>query len=60
LQDRRVEAFGEPAVYWREKITGFGAFALVAPQAGEAGGGKWRIGLLFPNGQIRKSFIFIE
>ena len=31
LQVDRVEAFGEPAVDRREEITGFGAFALVAP-----------------------------
>jgi hypothetical protein len=39
LQDRRVEAFGEPSVDRGEEIVGFGALALVAPQAGEAGGG---------------------
>jgi hypothetical protein len=39
LQDRHVEAFGEPAVDGREEIAGFGAIALVAPEAGEAGGG---------------------
>ena len=39
LQDRSVEAFGEPAVNWREESTGVGALALVAPEAGEAGGG---------------------
>jgi hypothetical protein len=39
LQDRRVETFGEPAVDGREKITGFDAFTLIAPEAGEAGGG---------------------
>src|SRR5215467_12147055 len=37
LEDRRVEAFGEPAVDWREEITGFGALALITPEAGEAG-----------------------
>ena len=36
LQDRRVETFGEPAVERREQTAGFGAFALVAPEAGEA------------------------
>jgi hypothetical protein len=40
LQDRRVEPFGEPAVDRREKITGFGALALVAPEAGKAHGGQ--------------------
>src|SRR5215472_15748384 len=39
LQDRRVETFGEPAVDWREQITGFGAFALVTPKAAKAGVG---------------------
>src|SRR5215467_14406433 len=39
LQDRRVEAFGEPAVAGGEKIVGFGTLALVAPEAGETGGG---------------------
>ena len=38
LQDRDVEAFGESAVNRGEEITGFGAFALVAPETGEAGG----------------------
>ena len=38
LQDRRVEAFGEPAVDWCEKITGFGSLTLVAPETGEARG----------------------
>jgi hypothetical protein len=33
FQHRRVEAFGEPVVDWREEITGFGAFALVTPEA---------------------------
>src|ERR1700720_253837 len=32
----RVEAFGEPAVDWREKVAGFGVTALVAPEPGEA------------------------
>ena len=31
LQDRRVEAFGEPAVDSCDKITGVGALALIAP-----------------------------
>jgi len=39
LQDRSVEAFGEPAVDRRKQVAGFGALALIAPQAGEAGGG---------------------
>jgi hypothetical protein len=39
LQDRRVEAFGEPVVDRREEIASLGALALVAPEAGEAGGG---------------------
>jgi hypothetical protein len=30
LQDRRVEALGEPTVDGREKITGFGGLALIA------------------------------
>jgi hypothetical protein len=32
LQDWRVQPFGEPAVDRREKITGFRALALVAPE----------------------------
>jgi hypothetical protein len=39
LQNRRVETFGEPTVDRREKITGFGALALITPEAGEAGRG---------------------
>jgi hypothetical protein len=39
LQDRRVETFGEPVVDRREEITGFGALALVAPEASELEGG---------------------
>jgi hypothetical protein len=39
LQDRSVEAFGEPAVDWRKESTGVGALAMVAPEAGKAGGG---------------------
>ena len=38
LQHRRVEAFGEPVVDRREKVTSFGALALITPEAGEAGG----------------------
>src|SRR5262249_22731559 len=34
----RVEALGEPAVYRRKKITGFGAPALVAAEPGKACG----------------------
>jgi hypothetical protein len=39
LEDRRVEALGEPAVNWCEEVAGFGAFALVSPKAREARGG---------------------
>src|ERR1700738_2471774 len=35
-QDRRVEAFGEPAIHQREEVVSFRALALIAPQAGEA------------------------
>jgi hypothetical protein len=45
LQHRRVETFGEPAVDRREKITGFGALALITPEAGEASGGAQLEGL---------------
>jgi hypothetical protein len=38
LQDRRVEAFSEPAVDGCEEITGFRALALIAQEAGEAAG----------------------
>jgi len=31
-----VEAFGEPAVDRGEEVAGFGALALIAPEAGEA------------------------
>ena len=41
VQDRRVEAFGEPTVDGREEITGCGALALITPEAGQAGGGTW-------------------
>ena len=37
LQIRRIEAFGEPIVDRTEQITGFCAFALVAPESGKAG-----------------------
>ena len=39
-----VEALSEPAVDWREEITGFGAVAVVVPVAGEARGGSLRHG----------------
>jgi hypothetical protein len=35
LQHRRVETFGEPAIDRREEIMGFGALALISPEAGE-------------------------
>ena len=35
-QDRRVEAFGEPAIDRRKKVTGFAALALFAPEARKA------------------------
>src|SRR5439155_20630459 len=35
----RVKALGEPAVYRREKVAGFGAATLVAAETGEAHGG---------------------
>jgi hypothetical protein len=38
-QVRRVEAFGEPAIDWGEKIVGLGGSSLVAPESGEAGAG---------------------
>src|SRR5690348_6343828 len=38
LEVRRIEALGEPAIERREQVAGFGALALVAPEAGEAGG----------------------
>src|SRR6516162_753838 len=34
-----VEALGEPAVDWREKVAGFLASTLLSPQPGEARGG---------------------
>ena len=34
-----VEAFGEPAVDWREKIAGFGSAVLIAAEPGKARGG---------------------
>jgi hypothetical protein len=39
LQIGRVEAFAEPAVDRREKIAGLGAFPVITPELGEAGGG---------------------
>ena len=39
LKVRRVETLGKPAVDRREEVAGFVALALVAPEAGEAGGG---------------------
>jgi hypothetical protein len=39
LQIGGVEAFGEPAVDRGEEVAGLSAFALIAPQAGKAGGG---------------------
>ena len=36
---RTGEAFGEPAIDRGEKIVGLLPFALIAPEAGEAGGG---------------------
>ena len=38
MQIGRVEAFGEPAVNRREKVAGFGAPVLLAPQPGSARG----------------------
>jgi len=38
FQIRRVEPFGELAVDRREKVAGFGAAILIAPQPGEAHG----------------------
>src|SRR4051812_15262244 len=39
LQDRRVKAFGEPAIDRREQVTRFHLFTLVAPEPSEADGG---------------------
>jgi hypothetical protein len=41
FENRPVEAFGEPAVDRCEQIPGFGALALITPEAGEVGGGAW-------------------
>jgi len=44
LQDRCVEAFGEPTIDGCEQITGFGLFSLIAPEASKTGDGaqfKW-------------------
>src|SRR3954454_1337174 len=38
LQDRRIEAFGEPTVDRRDQIASFRAPALVAPEPSETGG----------------------
>src|ERR1700730_6571111 len=37
-ENRRVEPFGEPVVDGREKITGFSALTLIAPEACETSG----------------------
>ena len=37
LQIECIEALGEPAVHRREKVAGFGALALVAPQLRQQG-----------------------
>ena len=39
LEHRRIEAFGKPVVDGREQIASLGSIALVAPEAGETGGG---------------------
>jgi hypothetical protein len=39
LQNRRVESFGEPPVDRRQEFAGFGAVALIPPQASEATSG---------------------
>ena len=39
LQVERIEALGEPAIDRGEKIVGLLPLALIAPEAGEAGGG---------------------
>jgi hypothetical protein len=43
-----VEAFSEPAIGRGEQIASFGLFPLIAPEAGEIGGGKefWSFGAL--------------
>jgi len=38
FKGRRVQAFGEPTVDWREQFARFGALALIAPQASEPNG----------------------
>jgi hypothetical protein len=40
LQIERVETLGEPAADRSEQITGFIPLALIAPETGEAGGGR--------------------
>ena len=42
LEDRRVEALGEPAVNWCEEVAGFGAFALGELQRGDVVVGRRR------------------
>jgi hypothetical protein len=39
FQDRRIEAFGEPAMDRGEKMVGPLPLALIAPEAGKAGCG---------------------
>ena len=41
FQIERIEAFGEPAVDWSEKIAGFIALALVAPEPRHAHRRAW-------------------
>src|SRR6516165_7211428 len=38
VQVRGVKALGEPMVDWREQVIGFLAFALLLPEARQAGG----------------------
>ena len=38
LEVRRVKPLGEPAIDRREELVGFGPFALLLPQAGQAHG----------------------
>jgi hypothetical protein len=39
FQIKGVEAFGEPVVYWGEKIAGFISLALIAPERRTRAGG---------------------
>ena len=39
LQVSRIKALGEPVVDWCQEVMGFLAFALLLPEASEAGGG---------------------